>query len=226
MSDSTPPIPADTPAGPAADENVQRGTLFALAAIPISIAAFAFIGGLTGFITGILAILIPYITAFFYSKGAGAPLTRKGWGPFIGVAGAAVVLGTFSGVVGGVYSAYQAVGGSGGIFASAFWRTVGNQFTINLADNFFAILIGIGLGAAGIVSVIRNGGKMPSRGAGNPAQSTMPGQAANPVAPTGAAPAQPSTPAAPPAPPVAPNQPSPGVMLNGKPIEPTDGKKK
>ncbi len=209
----TPPIPAASPAIPAAEENVQRGTIFALAAIPISIAAFALIGGLTGFITGILAIVVPYITAYLYSKGAGAPLSRRGWAPFIGVAGAAVVLGTFSGVVGGVYSAYQAVGGSGGLFASAFWRTVANQFTVNLADNFFAILIGIGLGAAGIVSVIRNGGKMPSRGSN-----------AAPAAPS--VPSAPSVPTTPPAPPAAPVQPSPGVILNGEPVDPADGPKK
>ena len=192
MSDTTPPIPASTTVpAPAADENVQRGAIFALGAIPIGMVAFAVVAGLFGFITGVVAIVIPYVAAFLYGKGAGAPLTRKGWGPFILVAGAAVVLGTFTGIVAGAFYVYQAVGGSGGIFASAFWRTVVGQFTTNLADNLFGIIIGLALGAAGIASVLRGGRRL----------------GASPVA-------------APPAPPVDPNQPSPGVMLNGEPVDP------
>ena len=205
------------PPAEAAAENVQRGALFTLIAIPIGIAAFALVAGLFGFITGIIAIVIPYAAAWLYQKGAGAPLTRKGWGPWIAITAVAVIVGTFSGVIAGAYNLYQSVGGSG--LTPAFWTTVGNQFTRNGVDTLFALVIGIGLGLVGIVSVLRGGRRS---GAANPNRLT-PAQtdAIAPDAPAAATTAPPVAPPAAAAPPAAPlNQPSPGVMLNGKPVDP------
>ena len=212
MTDSTvQPAAANEPA---AHENVQRGALFTLGAIPIGIAAFALVAGLFGFITGIIAIVIPYVASWLYTKGAGAPLTRKGWLPWIAITAVAVVVGTFSGIVAGAYNAYQSVGGSG--LTPAFWTSVGNQFTRNGVDTLFALVIGIGLGLVGIVSVLRGGRGFGARNANRltPAQT----DAIAPDAPASATPPPAAPPAA--APPVAPNQPSPGVMLNGKPVDP------
>lgn len=198
-------------------ENVQRGSIFALVAIPVAIAIFAIIGGVFGIITGIAAIVIPYIAAWLYSKGAGAQLTRAGWVPFIGITAVAIILGAAAGILGGFYHSFTRVGGDGGILGTSFWTTVRNQLTDNYADNAFPIIVGIGLGIVGIVSVLR-GRTLNSRstggGPGPLAQSSMPGALGG--SPTDAS--APTT-APPPAKPTA-NQPSPGVILNGKPIEP------
>lgn len=189
-------------------ENVGRGSLFALGAIPIAMIAFGLLGALLGGIGGIAAIVIAPIAGWLYAKGAGAPLTRKGWGPFIGISAAGVVLGTATGIVAATYNGFSSVGGDGGLFGSAFATTLRNQLTTNFENLAFPLVIGLGLGAAGIVSTLRGNARLGNRVA--PA-------AVSPVAPNAAAPAAP--PAAP-LPPVAPNTPSPGVILNGKPLDP------
>lgn len=202
-------------------ENVGRGTTFALLAIPIAMIAFSLIAGLFGIITGIVAIAVPFVSSWLYTKGAGAPLTRAGWGPFIGVTAAAVIIGTFTGIVASSWFAFNRVGGDGGFFSGAFWTTVRNQFTIGLGDNALAILIGLGLGAAGIYNVIRGPRAGTRRGlfGGSGTQQNMPGSLSTPGDPT-VPPAPPVPPTQAPAPPPAPNQPSSGVILNGKPVEP------
>lgn len=195
------------PAAPA--ENVGRGTAFALLAIPAAILVFIIVGGVLQFIfAGIASIVVPYIAISLYTRGAGAPISRRGWGPFIAVAGAAVVIGTFTGIIALAYARYL---GHDGIFSGPFLRTVGNQ--IASADGVISLVIGLGIGAAAIVSAIRGPRSRVAAGApvapGAPAAPEAAAPAAAPVAP----------PAAPPAPP-APNQPSPGVLLNGKPIDP------
>ena len=213
----------DMTAQPAANstENVGRGTLFALGAIPVAIVAFAIVGAI-GFISGIVAVVIPSIAGWLYVKGAGAPLTRKGWAPFILVSAAAIILGTLAGIAGSTYQAYSSVGGSG--LTPVFWTTFGKAITNGGVDLAFAVLIGVGLGAAGIVGVVRGAGKF----AGANTNRVAAQQPVTPVAYPTDAPAAPTaqTPVAPPAPPAAPvtppaaNAPSPGVMLNGKPVDP------
>jgi hypothetical protein len=195
---------------------VQRGALFTLLAIPASIAIFAVIGGVFGIITGIAAIVVPYIAGWLYSKGAGARMTRAAGGPFVGITAVAVILGTFVGIIGGFYHSFTRVGGDGGILGSAFWTTVRTQLTDNLADNAFPIIVGVGLGIVGIVSVLRGrtlGSPTVGGGPGPVAQSNMPGALGGTQPTTGA---QVTPPQAGPT----TNQPSPGVILNGKPIEP------
>lgn len=189
------------PAAPV--ENVGRGATFALLAIPAAIVIFIIVGGVFKFsFAGIASIVVPYIAYALYTRGAGTQLTRKGWGPFIGVAAIAVVVGTFTGIVALAYALYL---GNDSLLSTVFLRSVGNR--IASGDGALSIIVGLGLGAVGIVGAIR-------------------GQRTNRVVP--AAPATPdaSAPVAPVAPPVAPpvppaaNQPSPGVLLNGKPINP------
>lgn len=201
-------IMTDQTTAPAAPiENVGRGLTFALIAIPAAIILFAIVAGLFQIISGIVAIVVPYIASWLYLKGAGAPLTRAAWGPFIGISAAAIVLGTISGIVAATYAGYL---GNGGLFSPAFLRTVGNQFTSGMGDNALPILLGLGLGAVGIASVLR--GPRTRVAAGTTPVAAPPAT----TAPDAAAPA---APAIPPVPPAA-NQPSPGVMLNGKPIDP------
>ena len=208
-------------------ENVGRGATFALLSIPISIAVFAIVAGFFGLVAGIIAIAIPFIAGWLYRKGAGAPLTRAGWAPFIVISAVAVILGTFSGIVAGAYHNFTRVGGDGGLLGSSFLTTLRIQLTTNIADNAFAIIIGLALGFAAISSVIRGRNAARTGGPGPLAQQNMPGGSPSVypdavAAPPAATPVAPTTPAAPTtsAPPLAPNQPSPGIILNGKPIEP------
>lgn len=210
-------------AAPAPVENVGRGAAFALLAIPAAIIVFAVIAGLFQIISGIVAIVVPYIAAWLYKKGAGAPLTRAGWGPFILVSAAAVVIGTFTGIVAATYAGYL---GDGGLLSESFLTTLGYQFTRYFGDTIIPILIGLGLGGVGIAGVIQTERKKAAAEAAAeasasavPVAPTASGAPAVPVAPTAAAPAAPVAPTAP-AIPLAPNQPSPGVILNGKPIDP------
>lgn len=209
-------------------ENVQRGSLFALLSIPAAIVLFAIVGGLFSMISGIIAIAIPFIAAFLYTKGAGAPLSRAGWLPFILISAVAVVLGTFTSVVAATFNGFLSVGGDGGLFGSAFLTTLGRTFN-RLDDIIFPILIGLGAGLLGIVSVIRN--KNQAKTAVAPAaepwatdqQPVTPvanWQSPQPVAPVADQTAVPPVAAPTPAPRAQANQPSPGVMLNGKLIDP------
>jgi len=185
-------------------ENVGRGATFALLAIPAAIIVFAIIAGIFQIISGIVAVVVPYIASWLYTKGAGAPLSRAGWGPFIGITAVAILLGTFTGIVAATYASYL---GNGGFFSAAFLRTLGNQFTTNIGDDVLPILIGLALGAVGIAGVLRG------------PRNRVTAPVANPYTPTAPDATAPATPIAPPAPPAA-NQPSPGVMLNGKPVDP------
>ncbi len=193
-------------------ENVGRGATFALLAIPAAIIIFAVVGGMLGLVSGFAAIAIPYIAQWLYTKGAGAPLGKAGWAPFVGIASLAVFIGTFVGIIGGFYHSFTRVGGDGGIFGGAFFTTVRNHLTNNIEDTAFPILIGLGLGTAGIVGVLQGRKVKPSNSTRAPFE--------RPAAST--APPAPPAPPVPPAPPtrLAANQSSPGILLNGKPLDP------
>ncbi|MEO8094139.1 MAG: hypothetical protein ABI632_04305 [Pseudolysinimonas sp.] len=198
----------------AATENVTRGAILSLLAIPAAVILFAIVGGIFGGVSGIAAIAVPYVAAALYRFGAGAALSRAGWLPFIVISAIAVLVGTFSGIAASAWQLFNSVGGKNALVNPAFWRTVGNQFTTNLGDNFIGIAIGLVLGIVGIVGILRG------RTIGTPAGGRVaPADVAaleNPYAGDATAAAAPPVPPAPPA----PNAPSPGVILNGKPIEP------
>lgn len=200
-------------------ENVTRGALVTLLAIPIAMIAFIIVGAVFGGISGIAAIIVPYIAARLYRAGAGAPLSRAGWVPFIGIAGAAILIGTFTGIAAGAWRAFTSVGGQGGILGSPFWRTVSYQFTDGLGDNAIAILIGLGLGTVGISSVIRGRTAGARTGFGRGGRVSPEQVAAVYSQPDPSTPAPPAAPSAP-TPPIAPNATSPGIILNGKPLDP------
>lgn len=187
----------------AAPANLGRGLAFAALAIPAAILAFAVIASLFGIITGLIALAVPYLSVWLYGKGAGAPLERAAWLPWGAVTAVAVILGIISSFVAGIYAAFTAVGGDGGPLGPVFLSTLSRQLGASVGDNMLPVLLGVGLGAVGITGVIKQ-----SR-----ARAAQPADVAAPLTP----PVQ-----APPAPP-APNQPSPGVMLNGQPLDP-DGK--
>src|SRR4051812_3075923 len=187
-------------------ENVGRGVAFAALSIAAAIIIFAIAGGIFQF-WGVAAFVVPPIAAALYARGAGAPLSRRGWAPFVGVNVVAIILGIVGGVIGGAWAGFTTVGGNGGPFGAPFLHLVGNQFSD--PDTLLPVVIALALGAVSIVSVIRG----PRN---RPAQVVAPG-----TLPSSAPPAPPAPPVAPASPvPPASQQPSPGVMLNGKPVDP------
>lgn len=179
MTDATTPA---TP--PARVENVQNGTLLALATIPFAAVLAALVGGLFGIISGLVAIVIPTAAVWLYERGAGAPLTRRGWVPVILVSVVSIGAAIVAGFVGTAYNAYSAVGNREP-FGPAFWTTVRIQMTG--PDAILPILIGVGLGAIGLFGILRR----PRPAATQQAAATQ-----HPVA-------QEQQPPAPPAPPAA-----------------------
>ena len=189
---------------------MTRGLALTLLVIPASILAFGIVGGLFQAITGFVAIIVPPIAAWLFSKGAGTPVTREARAPFILITAAAIILGLFTGIATSTYARFLSVAGEGGPFGSAYLRTLGTQFTTGFEDTLVPIIFGLGLGAVAIFSVLR--GPRPG------AAGTAPAGAAAPAAAVTLPPAAPATPAAPTTP--AANAPSPGIILNGKPLDP------
>ena len=182
---------------------MTRGLAFTLLVIPASILAFGIVGGLFQAITGFVAIIVPPIAAWLFLKGAGTPVAREARAPFILITAAAIVLGLFTGIAASTYARFLSVAGEGGPFGSAYLRTLGTQFTTGFEDTLVPIIFGLGLGAVAIFSVLR--GPRPG------AAGTAPAAAAPAPAAT-LPPAAPTIPAA--------NTPSPGIILNGKPLDP------
>lgn len=144
----------DAPTPPTSDrlENVGQGALFALATIPLAIVLYAVVGGLFGVFAGIVAIVIPSAAVWLYERGAGAPLTRRGWLPVIAISVVSILLGIVAGFVGTAYAAYTSVGNREP-FGPAFWTTVRIQLTG--PDAFVPILLGLALGAAALFGILR-----------------------------------------------------------------------
>jgi hypothetical protein len=210
VTDSTTPPPAAASA-----ENVSRGLLFSLGSIVVAIVGYALLSGVIGiygYVTGIVAIAIPLIGGWLYQKGAGSA-PKAGRMPWIGIMVAAVIIGAITTLIASAWYRFSSVGGDGGLFSSAFWRTVSNN--IGEIDVILPVIITLAAGGFGIYAALR---QKPAAAGTAPAASPFGTTPAG--APTQVAPPAPGTPVPPVAPPAAPAQPSPGVVLNGEPVDP------
>lgn len=195
-------------------ERVQRGLLFSLGAIVVAIVGYIILSGIIGvfgYVTGIVAIAIPLAGAWLYAKGAGAP-PKAGRMPWIGIMIAAVIIGAITVVVASGWYSFSRVG-KGGVLSPAFWSTVGRA--MGEGEVIIAVVITLAAGGFGIYAALRN---KTAKGVQAPAAS--PFGTAIPDATAPIAPPAPGTPMA--TPPIAPPPaaPSPGVVLNGEPVDP------
>lgn len=174
-------------------ENVGRGLALATLAIPVGVIAGALVGAL-GLIGGLAAIVVGPAAGWLYTKGAGAPLRRSAWLPFLLIGAVGILAATAAGAIGEAYAAFTAVSGDGGLFGSAFATTVATKLANG--DLLLPILAGLGLGVIGLFGALRGPAATGSSTAAEVAAVPEP-----PVAPT-------------------PNAPSPGVILNGEPVDP------
>jgi len=192
MTDTAPAQPA---------ENVGRGTALALVSIPIGMLIFG-LAGAVGYFLFVVPIVIPAIAHWLYGRGAGAPLSRRGWVPFIIVSLVAVFLGVVTGLL---VSAFTATGSN----LERFLAVIGTTMRYQLTNQGIWVLAAIAIGVAGIVAAIR-GARQPQGGA-QPAETApvvAPDAAVNPV-PQAHVPAQSST----------QQPPAQGVVLNGEPLD-------
>jgi hypothetical protein len=180
--------------------------LFTLLAIPLAIVVFAIVGTWGTYFVFIVSLFVPASAAFLYRAGSGGRL-EKGRPQFILVSIVAVVIGVATGIVATAFGRFSAVGGDGGLFGSVFQSTLLRSLG---TEEFLAqALVGLGLGIAGVFGALRSA-------------KTLQDAATAPVIATDlpAGTAAPGTPIAPPAvtPPIA--KPSPGIILNGEPLDP------
>lgn len=240
-----------------AAENVSRGTTFTIAIIPIAIVIFAVVGSVNMIALFIVSAgIIPTLARGLYVRGAGAPLSRAAWKPFIALTSVALLLGVFTGLVFRTFAGFSTVNprlGLGGILTPAFWTTFGRNFDGSNSGLLIQAAFALGVGVLTLVGVLR--GQLIGKPKGTPEQqpfsapesippmtpdaaSFTPAQGAPTAAPPAAPPvappaydAQPFPPAAPVTQPAAPaaaiiNPTSSGVLLNGKPIDDAGKKKK
>jgi len=80
------------------EENIVRGTLFSLLAIPVGVIVFVFIWNL-GFIASIVSFGTAWLAVFLYRLGAGGIISRIGAFCITGVVVVAVGLSIFAGLV-------------------------------------------------------------------------------------------------------------------------------
>ena len=209
--------PSSAAAESSAVENVQRGLLFSLGSIAAAIVGYAILSGVIGvygYVTGIVAIAIPLLGGWLYTKGAGAP-PKAGHMPWIGIMVAAIIVGALTVIVASGWYTFSQVG-NGGITSPAFWTTVARS--AGQPDVLLPVAITLAAGGFGIYAALRQKPAKAAVPAASPFGTATPEAAAPNAAPF--APPAAGTPVATPpvaAPPVAP---SPGVVLNGEPVDP------
>jgi len=177
-------------------ENLQRGVIFALIALPVGVIAWDVLWSF-GFIASIVAFGVAYLAVRLYRFGSGGRITRSG-----AIAVTVITVGTliiafisgFAVKVIGVYTQQLGTSIPEALTAPRFWSIV---FGTMIDPQFLpTLLIAAAFGALGCFGTLR-AAFLQTR----VAQTT--------VAPTTSGPAVPAPPAAP-----------SGVVLNGEPVAP------
>ncbi|HEY4224836.1 MAG TPA: hypothetical protein VGM70_03395 [Pseudolysinimonas sp.] len=201
-------------------ENLQRGVIFALIALPVGVVAWDILWGI-GFVASIVAFGVAYFASRLYRFGSGGRVSRNG-----AIAIAVITIGTLviafiSGFAVDIVGEYSRVTGASipeSLVSGRFWGIVFASMTTGQA--LISLLLAALFGALGCFSILRSAFRQTRPVPDPNAAPTI----VDPNSPYGASPVQPTlmnpTPAIP-APPVAPPAPSsPGVVLNGQPVEP------
>ena len=204
-------------------ENLQRGVIFALIALPLGVVAWDILWGI-GFVASIVAFGVAYLASRLYRFGSGGRVSRNG-----AIAIAVITIGTLiiafiSGFAIDIVGEYSRVTGSSipeSLVSGRFWSIVFASMTTGQA--LVQLLLAALFGALGCFSILRMAFRQSRLQPDPNAAPTI----VDPASPYGAAPAHPTlmNPASPaiPAPPAAPpaaTPPSPGVVLNGEPVQP------
>ncbi len=192
----TQPSPSSLPS-----ENVQRGVILALVALPLGVVAWDVLWGF-GFVASIVSFGIAYLAARLYRFGSGGRVSRSG-----AIAIATITIGTLiiafiSGFAVELVGEYSRITGASipeSLVSSRFWTIVFAAMTA--PQSLISLLLAAAFGALGCFGILRGAFRQSAAQAG-----------------VGAEPA--ATVPVPPAAPTAPATPSQGVVLNGEPVAP------
>ena len=190
-------------------ENLQRGVIFALVAVPAGVIAWDVLWGF-GFVASIVSFGIAYLAARLYRFGSGGRVTRSG-----AIAIAVITIGTLiiafvSGFAVDLVGEYSRVTGASipeSLLAPRFWSIVLASMTTGSA--LIQLLIAAAFGALGCFGILRNAFTQTRVQQTMDATSTPPVPNPNPQYGENAAPSVPAPPA-----------PQSGLILNGEPIPP------
>jgi hypothetical protein len=148
-------------------ENFARGTVFALAVIPLGIVAWVLLWNI-GFIASIVGFAVAWAAVRLYLLGSGGIVSRNGAIRISIITIGTLLLAILAGLVSDVLPIYARVAKVSWIEAlisSNFW-TVFQQVQSRpggLSDELPSILIGIGLGALGCYGILRNAFRATSK---------------------------------------------------------------
>lgn len=146
-------------AAPQVIENIGRGALLALLALPVGILAWVLLWQ-AGFIASIVGFGVAVAATFLYRMGSGGVISRVGAVIVIGVTALTLVLAFVAGLVSDVLPIYTDITGAGAVeslLQPAFW----SGFSDIVSDPEIAgeiakdAAIAFGLGALGCFSVLR-----------------------------------------------------------------------
>jgi hypothetical protein len=156
-------------------ENVSRGTLFALIALPLGVIAWLILWSI-GFIASIVGFGVAWVAVKFYQIGSGGPISRRGAIRItvitIGTLLVAIVAGLVSDTI-PTFAAINKVSYVEALVMPSFWQffqSILSQPGV-LPEVLPSILIGLALGALGCFSILRNA----LRATAAPAAPTAPG---------------------------------------------------
>ena len=183
-------------------ENVARGTLFALVAVPAGVIVWVVLWNF-GFIASIVGFGVAYAAMFLYRFGSGGVLSRTGALRVALVTIGTLLIAFFGGVVSDVLGVWTAETGEGvlaGLVSPDFWTAFQQIIALDGVAASYLPDFGLALlfGALGCFGLLRRAFR-----------STAP---AAPVAPPAAA-----APVAPPAAPFAPQPPAPTAGADASP---------
>lgn len=140
-------------------EDVNRGTVLALLAIPAGIIAFVIIWNF-GFIASIVSLGVAYLAMFLYQRGSGGTIGRAGAVRVAIITIVTVGLSIFAGIVSSVAIGFGEVAGISP-FAAVADPQFGTIFSATMADSEVqgelakSVLIALAFGALGCFGVLR-----------------------------------------------------------------------
>ncbi|MET4780401.1 hypothetical protein [Glaciihabitans sp. UYNi722] len=138
-------------------ENLVRGTLFALLAVPIGVVLWVVIWSF-GFVSAIAAFAVAAAAAWLYRKGSGGRVSTKGAVLISGVVLVTLLLSFYCGLVTDYVRAIADAADLTWIQAFThplFWTAFGEDFGALLTSNAVVLILSLALGVLGAFSVLR-----------------------------------------------------------------------
>jgi hypothetical protein len=152
-------------------EDVQRGTIFALAVVPLGILVYVILWNV-GFAASIVGFGVAWLAVRLYARGAGGTVGRAGAIRITAVTVGTLVLSLFSGIVSDTANYFATASNESpfiAILTPEFWTLFWDAFPTLIGGYLPTILIGLLFGLLGCFSVLRGA----FAGAG-PARRPMP----------------------------------------------------